>query len=314
MNILAEQENYKNKEKLETSHKEDYYSIMYDDSNLDKFLKESISGDATKKAAPEIQIPDIKKEDAVGGPTPTVNPIQGVEPGTSSLDSPEVMAKLEKILSELGDVSLDLKLKELKQEILAEVEGSLMELKKELADFKEKKVPKRKYYDTGGAYREDLYVLATKVLDNTLIDLFEELPDYSLLANQITKVFDDGTAANGIIAVNVSISRDGYRYDFKADVPLLNGILQSPQYIQRGNKIIPLTTDAIYEELESLAFRKINIDDITSKKNTFNNTGDNMFRRPDNQKFYHVNENETNINALPENHTWKVEKQKGTNR
>jgi len=310
MNITDDE--YKDKKELERSKDDNYHSTLYDGSNIENFFKESITSSPVKKAAPEIQIPDIKGEDDLSLEAPVIEPLEGnvVDLGAEK-NSPEIMAKLEKILSELGDVSLELKLKDLKKEILSEMEESLLAIKKEIDDFKEKKVPKRKYYDTGGAYREDLYVLATKVLDNTLIDLFEELPDYSLLANQITKVFDDGTAANGIIAINVTINREGYRYDFKVDVPLLNGILQSPQYLERGNKIIPLTSEAVYEEMESLAFRKVNIDDMTSKKNTFNNTGENLLRRPDTQKNYHVNDNMSSNSSLPSDHTWVTEKMKG---
>ncbi len=299
----------KDKEKLETVHQKELYDQLYNDSsNISNFLKKSIGVSDTNKVSKEIEIPDIQQENSVDpvAPDPTsqvVNPLEGEDPGKTEI-SPEMLNKLDLILKDLGDITFDVKLKNLKQEIINEVKESLVEIKKELDEFKDKKVPKRKYYDTGGAYREDLYNLATKVLDNVLIDLFEGLPDYSLLANQITKVYDDGTAANGIIAIGVTINKDGYRYDFKVDVPLLNGILQSPLYLQRGNKIIPLTSDAIYEELESLAFRKVNIDDMTLRKNTFNNTGENILRREDGQKQYHVNPNITQFNGLPEQHTW----------
>lgn len=304
----------KDKEKLETVHQKELYDQLYNDSsNISNFLKKSIGVSDTNKVSKEIEIPDIKSEDPTA-PDPgeqIVEPLRGETPSKFNHSSPEVLSKLETLLKDLGDISLELKLKTLKEEILSEVKETILEVKKELDEFKEKKVPKRKYFDTGGTYKEELYTLATKVLDNVLIDLFEGLPDYSLLANQITKVYDDGTVANGIIAIGVTINKDGYRYDFKVDVPLLNGILQSPLYLQRGNKIIPLTSDAIYEELESLSFRKVNIDDMTLRKNTFNNTGENILRREDGQKQYHVNPNITQSNGLPEQHTWINEKTKG---
>lgn len=304
----------KNKEKLEKSHQQDFYTQIYDEtSNISEFFKKSIDSTLSKKADTGIEIPDIKSETPIA-PDPgeqIVEPLKGETTSKFDHSSPEVLSKLETLLKDLGDISLELKLKTLKEEILSEVKETILEVKKELDEFKEKKVPKRKYFDTGGTYKEELYTLATKVLDNVLIDLFEGLPDYSLLANQITKVYDDGTVANGIIAIGVTINKDGYRYDFKVDVPLLNGILQSPLYLQRGNKIIPLTNDAIYEELESLSFRKVNIDDMTLRKNTFNNTGENILRREDGQKQYHVNPNMAQSNVLPEQHTWINEKTKG---
>jgi len=197
----------------------------------------------------------------------------------------------------------------MKDEIIEEFTYTIKELKQELDELKDRKVPDVGSFDSRGVYKEKLFEVITRVLDDSLIEIFNDVPDYSLISSQVSRTFEDGTVSDAIVAVSVTVANEGYRYDFKIDVPVLNGIVHYPQYIQRGLKIIPLTKEKIMEELDSVSFRKTDPERPYDKDNIYNNIGDNIHRRPDKQKWYSVENIEPQTVGMPPKNTWYPNKQ-----
>jgi ABC-type microcin C transport system permease subunit YejE len=82
-----------------------------------------------------------------------------------------------------------------------------------------------------------------------------------------------------------------------------------PLYIQRGQKIIPLTKKEIQEELDSMSYRKIDVEQPYEKKNIFNNIGENIHRKPDEQKWYDVIQNQQYKSVgMPPQTKWENQK------
>ena len=108
------------------------------------------------------------------------------------------------------------------------------------------------------------------------------------------------------------VPKQGMRYDFKIDIPVLNGLMQYPLYIQRGQKIIPLTKPEIQKELESISYRKEEDDIIkNTNKKMFTNSGENINRREDKQKWYNVASNPQKAVGLPPKHIYSVQRGRG---
>jgi hypothetical protein len=305
-------------EKLEEAHKDTYYNQLGLD--VKKLIKKKISTIVNKQAASLPTIPDVEEattkpaapEGAAASPMEPV-PIEtpGVEEDPlAKEDSDKLMEKLNKLESALSELKTDEKLRSFKEEIMEEVSSITKKVQTELDELKSRQVPEVGSVDSGGVYKERIYDVAIRILDRVLIQFFEDIPDYSLIAVHVSRTFDDGTVSDAIVSVNVAIPNSGYRYDFKVDVPILNGIIQYPQYIQRGQKIIPLTKEKIIDELNSMAFRKIDVENPYSKSNIFNNIGDNIHKRPDNQKFYKVEKNEVKPVGLPPMSRWPAQKMK----
>jgi len=283
--------------KQEGKHTEEYFDQLGFD--VKKLLKKKLAN-IVKKAAPPFEIPDVVEGLPEAG-IPEAPEIEDVE---------AVTEELEDLKDTLEDAALETRINEIKEEFSSELESIVNELKSELQEFKDRKVPETGGIDSGGVYKEKVYEAATYVLDKILIDLFEDIPDYSLIANQVSRTFDDGTVSDGIIVVGVTVPNSGYRYDFKIDVPILNGIIQYPTYLQRGQKIIPLTRDKIQEELNSMAFRKIEVESPYERSNIFNNIGDNIHKRPSNQKWYDVENTEPRPVGMPPKSKYPAHKTK----
>lgn len=303
-------------DKLEEAHKDTYYNQLGLD--IKKLIKKKISN--LKQAASLPTIPEIEEDPtkpaAPGGaatspmePFPMEPPAVNEDP-LAGEDSDKLLEKLNKLELALSELMTDEKLRSFKEEIMDEVSSITKKVQTELDELKSRQVPEVGSVDSGGVYKERIYDVAIRILDRVLIQFFEDIPDYSLIAVHVSRTFDDGTVSDAIVSVNVAIPNSGYRYDFKVDVPILNGIIQYPQYIQRGQKIIPLTKEKITDELNSMAFRKIDVENPYSKSNIFNNIGDNIHKRPDNQKFYKVEKNEVKPVGLPSMSRWPVQKMK----
>lgn len=245
----------------------------------------------SKKTAANFDLPDVDEEEkedkslAVGTPdkTPTTEEKDN-KPSEKTLDS--LQETMQDINSVIDKLKVEERFKSLEHEILYKVEEGLDSLRKEFEEFKDKKMPKRKEYEVENAYRENLFTIATHVLDEVLPELFSSIPDYSLISTHISKASSDGTIENGVVYVKVSVDHEGFQYDFKIDVPFINGIAFSPLYLQRGLKMIPLTKEAIDEELESVSFKKLPVEDMTHKKNLFSNIGEEPVVHNDKQKIY----------------------------
>lgn len=239
-----------------------------------------------QNAAPEMPLPMAPKQDNIS--QDKINTIF------------ETVSQLE---DEIRELKHEKKLKDLEEYVYSNLE----DLKRIVNDFRDKKVPLRSEYDTEGVYREKLYGLVTEVLDKTLPELFEEIPDYNFIATQISRVFEDGTVSDAMVSLGVTVARDGNRYDFKCEVPILNGLIHLPQYITRGPRLIPLTKDAIQRELNSFSYRKINIDTPYEKENIYNNVGENVLKRQNLQKEYESTMSQPTQNTLPFKHKWETQ-------
>lgn len=286
---MPDMDNEINKE-LEHGKKKEYLRNLFPD------LEEVKMNSITKSAA-QLDIPDIATD-------VPASPISGEAPAEKKMSKKEMSEILDDLVTTVSNLDITHKILQAKQDILDEVAQELKSYRKELDEFLHKKTPQRKFFDTGGAYKEHLYAMATSLLDEVLPYLFEALPDYSLISTQISKTYDDGTVENGLIAIKVTIPYDTYKFDFKVDVPILNGILQSPLYIQRGLKIIPLTADAIEVELNSMSFRRADPERPTEKPNVFNNIGENTLRKHDNQKYYNTENQLPSVTGLPPRSKW----------
>jgi len=305
---------------LENAKKREYYNMLWPD------ITEETMDHMIKTAAP-LDIPDIG-----GGPqTPPMNgqpqagPPQGQAPGAPQpiqqgapgqpltpeqpkLSKKEINQAVEELQDIVSNLNFTQKMVEIRHDIEDAVAAELKTFRRELDEFLHKKVPPRKFFDTGGAYKEHLFEMSTQLLDEVLPYLFESIPDYSLIATQISKTYEDGTVENGMVAIRVSVDYNTYKYDFKVDVPVLNGIIQSPLYMQRGIKIIPLTKEAIETEINSMSFRKVIPEQPMSKPNLYNNVGENPLRRKDNQKVYDIENQPPQAVGLPPRSTWNYGK------
>jgi len=333
--------------KLEKQKQEDYMSNVDNATDWNEFLKKPISR-VIKMAAPTLDIPSIEDRKPGGElPTPapagaaplpeaaipkptdpppppggtaemTAPPLQEAPEATkpkkedlSSKDKDEILQSLDELRDKIKEVKSELEMSVMKDEIIEKVKSHYEGLEKELESLKKKEIPERKYFDTEGAYRDRLYGMATNMLDEFLPALFEEVPEYNFTATQVSRLFEDGTVADALIALMAVVPREGMKYDFKIEVPVLNGLMQYPMYIQRGQKIIPLTKAEIQRELNSMSYRKLDVDKPFSKDNIFNNIGENANRRPDTQKWYEVAPNIYNQTAIPPDHMQQVQRGKG---
>lgn len=270
-----------------------------------------VGGNPAGAAVPPVDVAGIMG----GAPTPIV-PDLTLPPAIPSEGEDENSKKIRGLLdtisslkSTLEELKNDVRYKKLEEYVYNNVE----ELKKTVTDFRDRKIPIRDAYDTEGVYRDRLYGLVTEVLDKILPNLFEEIPEYNFLASQVSRQYDDGTVADALVSVNITVSREGNRFDFKVEVPVLNGLIQYPAYIYRGLRIIPLVKDQIQRELNSFSYRKMDIDTPFEKENLFSNLGENVNRRQDNQKQYSAPLTRVNNNEMPPDHTWHP-KQKQTYR
>lgn len=291
---MSEEDN----KKEEHAHSDAYYSQLGLD--VKKLLNKKVSKTAAE--AP-FEIPEVEED----------KPAQ--EPGIGNLtkDNEKLKKELEELKAVVEKLSLEERFRQVKEDVMIEVEDLVKSLKQELEDIKDRKIPQAGEFDTGGMHKERLYEVATRVLDRVLLSLFDDIPDYSLLKTQVSRTFDDGTVSDALVSVNVTVPNDGYRYDFTIEVPVLNGIMQYPTYMQRGQKIIPLSREKIQEEINSMAFRKIEVEDPYSKDNIFNNIGDNIHKKPDNQKFYETKNYEPNSVGVPPASRYPAHRTRGEN-
>lgn len=312
---------------------------------MDVVYPEINNASLVKKKAVEIPpIGKAKKDQPAGGPTspagspvtpptpgsatapidstkplPAVSPNKGVDQQTLDILKEEVSRAIE--VSDLGrevqglkdsvqDLEREERIIQIKEEMKEEFARQISSLQKELNELKEKKIPERGSFDTEGAYKEQLYPIATNVLDKIIVPMLNIVPDYNLIATQITSTFEDGTIENGIVSINMMIPNNDYRFDFRVEMPILNGLIQVPTFVTRGRKIIPLLQKNIYEELNTYSFRKLE-PNYSFKKNPFSNTGENIHRKEDEQKFYETFNMEPSPVGITDNAKWRALKQRG---
>lgn len=291
-------------ENNDDKHVKEYFDQLGFD--VKKLLKKKMANMKQAETTP-FDIPEIEEDVEPTSPEVSGGMNGGIAVDAVLTDSEDIDAiklELEELRRLLQEASVGQQLKDVKTEIIDEFEHTIHDLQTELNEIKERKVPEAGGFDTGGLYKEKIYDIVTRVLDKLLVPLFEDIPDYSLIANQVSRTYDDGTVSDAIVAVGVTVPNSGYRYDFKIDVPILNGIIQYPTYLQRGLKVIPLTKEKLFEELNSMAFRKLEVEAPYTQENIFNSIGDNIHKRPDEQKWYDVKSTEPKPSALPSRSRW----------
>jgi len=323
---------------LEKSKQQDYYRIMLPEipmNNINKFVgikEKSAEVDNThSRVKTALTLPGIADDveekkikppaedtnadiladtEEAAAPPPILNEVDVPEEGTTEDKTIELLLDIADAKNELQNLEREIKINDSKEEILDEVNHLIRGLRKELEDLKSRKVPVRKEYETENSYKEQLYPQAVNVLDDIIVPLIDAIPDYNLVATQISTTFDDGTIKNGIVTISIVINNNDFRHDFKVDVPVLNGLLQSPLYITRGRKVIPLTAEALYEELNSESFVRIS-PTYRQKDNMFSNIGQNILRKHDDQKLYPTYQHEMSPHSKPLDGTWVPNKQRG---
>src|SRR5271157_3785358 len=251
---------------LEKSKETDYYGILFKDLDIKSFLKKQPREVYTHMAA-ELSLPDIapktgdspeKPKEDMAPPTPPKEstPTPKAEPKTPPIpEPPKEDPRVDKLMSEIEVLKkeiLELKglggAEGLRQLLTKDMEKFYKELKSDIEHLEDRKTPERGTFDTEGAYREHLYGMAVRMLDDFIPELVDEIPDYSFIASQVSRLYEDGTVADGLLCINISVPRGDSKYDFKVDIPVLNGLLHYPMYLQRGQKLIPLTKSEIQEE------------------------------------------------------------------
>ena len=313
-------------ENLEKQHQKEYMSVLHKEIDFEEFLGRPIK-EKTKIAQPVLDIPDIGTDTpAAGGentalPKPPIADTTGagvpqpseVPPAPTKPEkegNEEILRMISDIKNQLSSTTTELNMSLMKDELLQEMENKYRELEQELNSIKDRKIPEQKFFDTEGAFRDTLYEMATRMLDEFLPDLFDEIPDYDFTATQVSRTFEDGTVADAIITLRATVPKEGMKYEFKIEVPVLNGLMQYPMYIQRGRKIIPLTKPEIQKELDSMSYRRMDVEKPYEKDNLFNNIGENIHRRPDKQKWYEVSPNEYKPVAMPPQSKFPVQRGK----
>jgi len=293
----------------------DYFDQVFDSdttSLVDERVKKPVKFSHFHKKADPNKVIDIPPVDEYTTETKTTqdtsnNLLDSINLNTSSLSKEE----LQKIWSELiqlknvvQEIDFQQKLQKVLDEVDSYIEERVSELDKKLEDFMNRNVPKRKEYDAAGVYKEHVNKVAEYVLDDILVELFDQVPKYTFVGSQVSKLYEDGTICNALITVIVSVIHEGYKYDFKAEVPISNGVALAPLYLQRGLKLIPLTKKDVQEELETMSFVKVN-PEFVSKPNLFSHTETMQHRQQDQQKMYPVNTSvNTQQTALPEINQW----------
>ncbi|GEM_PF-6911426 len=304
------------KDKLHQEQETDYFDILFPELQKKKVaVKLPSIKDSTKK--------EMEKDETTPSPAASKKeePIEDTdnmdllrEEINKAIEDAKITDGIERELQDLKDVVQDLereeKFKVLKEELKTDVLKQMEPLQKELEELKERKIPERRQFETDGAYKEQLYPIATNVLDKIIIPLINIVPDYNLISTQISSTYEDGTIKNGIVSINMIIPNNDYRYDFRIDLVILNGLIQSPSYCTRGRNLIPLTQKDLYNEINTFSYRKLE-PNYNYKKSPFSNTGENPLRRPDNQKFYEVDNKEPTPSAISEDHKWKAHLERG---
>jgi len=329
--------------KLEELIKYDYYSHLYPEIDIRSFLQKPIvkvSADSRRKSAAPLTLPPIGGVDepgaGMGGTAPTNIPgeitppppdaaggvgnvgVGGMSAPTgvpmskdntlSDKDKEKIQRTISDIENYINNIKQTVKSELLKDEILAEIDVKYEKLKKEIESFKERRIPQRSYFDTEGAYRHRLFDIAVRVLDEVLPQLFDAVPEYDFISSQVSRTFEDGTVADALVTIQATVVRDGMKYQFFVEVPVLNGLMMYPLYVKRGQRVIPLTKEEIQKELASMSYRRMDIDTPYEKENLFSNIGENIHRKPDTQKWYKVRPNVYKPVSVPKQHLYKTDK------
>jgi len=304
-------------DKLRQQETEDIMTLILPEIGVEKVISK-------KAAADELKLPPIggkaepKNTSKPTPPTPLaedgpLDALQEDELGPvldEASEKDKLLQEVQSLKDALQDLERETRLKTLEEDIELQIDNRVKSLKKEIEELKDRKVPERGQIETDNAYREQLYPIAINLLNKILIPLVDIVPSYNLIGTSITNTYEDGTIKNAVVTINISIPNNDFRYDFKVDMIVLNGLMQYPTYVTRGRKIIPLTRTDMYTEINSYSFKPLDIA-TRYKGNPFSNTGENIHRKHDTQKFYPVEQNQNEPVGVTENSRWNAYRTRG---
>lgn len=269
-------------DKLNKTQALDYLSQIVPNVNLDN-IAESQANDSTKAGVRmALAVPPVDGNNGGGQqpasaipthtPSPTINNVQQPAPqtikpmpaGAGSVANPpqqkdnskEFDAKINEIYKILdGFVSLN-DLNIFKNVLMEAFSEKLAELNDKFIEFQRHLVPDRKVYDNEVVYKSNVASVAVKVVDNDLLPILTEIassPDYSILSVSTTKYFEDGTVCNSLVDIDIKIYYKNVACNFSAQIPILNGVVYSPMYLQHYGKLIPIIKEDLLDALNKAA-------------------------------------------------------------
>jgi len=285
------------KPELEKQKQRDYYNIL---------LPELAVGDRIDKMAEDVVLPEIGEAPTEAKERLVPTTPENIKPGDSvkPISNEELEQKLNELNNSLQDLKREERLQSISKEIMDALEDRITPLEKKLNALFERKVFERQYFDTEDAYKENLFNICVGILDKLLVPIIPASIDYSLISTQVTSTYEDGTVENAIVNINIIVPYEGYKYEFKVEVPILGGVIQSPMYLKRGQKVIPLVEPAIMNELATFSFREVPNNDYSERGNMFNNIGENPLRRPNNQLHYDIRNTTPPSVQVPSRSKW----------
>jgi len=313
-----------NKQKLRRSGVIDYLTQIMPELELSTISGENVYASEDGKSKVALIVPSIDgggQPNQANAPKPSIAPVpsneikqqpnapvQPAQPKSPGIPQPNQAApmvnKSDVEVKALGDKVNELyklfdgyvsftDLNNFKNVLIEEISDKISSLNSKFDEFQKHITPDRTKYDSEVIYKNRVYEKVVSILDEILINMLDGLvPDYTLISIQNTKYFDDGSICNSLVDLSMKIYYQNVTVNFTVQVPIVNGIIFSPLYIQKQNKIVPLMKEEIYKEL--LAASGVALDSISPNlninKNIFSPVSDTFRVRQDpNQKEYLVN-------------------------
>lgn len=202
-----------------------------------------------------------------------------------------------------------------KNVLLEEVSNKLLELNSKFDKFQEHITPERTRFESEVVYKNRVFEKVTSVLDQILIPLFDGIvPDYNLLAIQNTKYYNDGAVCNSLVDISLKVYYQNVAVTFSTQVTILNGVIYSPMYLQKCNKLVPLIKEEIYRELvEASGVQNdlLNLDN--PRPNIFSITQDEYREKPVNNSKEYISRSPKTRTELPPDPRQNIENQQPIN-
>ena len=247
-----------------------------------------------------------------GAPTPNTPPTP--TPGIDQKPSipPELEERLKavegkvseiyKIIDSMVNIS---ELNIFKESIIKEMLSVTKDINKKFEEFKKHTVPERVNFDSEIIYKDRVFGKLCTILDEILIPLFDQIPNYNLIGMANSKYYDDGAVCNALVTIGIEVNKDDFKYNFKTDIPILNGVVQAPTFISKANKLIPLVKTEIQKELTN-GYMKSTAETAayeSKKMNLFTPVFEQYIENTDTQKEY-MSSNPLPATGIPDD-KWK---------
>jgi hypothetical protein len=226
--------------------------------------------------APGMSQPNLNNAvNALGGQPPQPQGILGG--GTlPNKDVEELKSKVNEIYKVFNGYVSITELNTFKDVLLSEIASNIQMLNNEFLEFKKRLVPDRAFEESDVIYKNEVYNKASEFLDSLLLPLLDGLaPEYTHIAAQYTKFYDDGSVCNSLVDLGVRVPFQNIMVNYTVQIPILNGVMLAPLFLQRMHKLIPFMKEDIYRDLYSLVGSEGDI----NNQITFN-TNRNVFTPP----------------------------------